>query len=85
MVADPQEFYHLRLRVTAASFLSPFLIHSHQEATRLVPQVGGFVEPETMVIATEALTQPAAAQGVEHPHTDRRTAPAHTHTLICQG
>lgn len=85
MLADPQEFYHLSLRATAVSFLTPFLMCCHQEAPRLVPRVGGFVEPETMVIATEGLTQPAAAQAAEHPRTDRLTPPTHRHGLICQG
>lgn len=85
MLADPQEFYHLSLRDTAASFLTPFLMRSHQEATRVVPRVGGFVEPEMMVIATGGLTQPTAAQAAEHPRTDRRTPPTRTHALICQG
>lgn len=77
MLAHPQEFYHLRLRVTAASFLTPLLMRSHQEATRPVPRVGGFVEPDTMVIATEGTGCPTAPHGQTH-------APL-THALICQG
>lgn len=85
MLADPQEFYHLRLRVTAASFPTPLLICSHREDTLVEPRVGGFVEPETMVTATEGLRQPAVAEAAQHPPTDRLTHPTHPHALICQG
>lgn len=79
MLADPHKFYHFPLRAAAASFLIPFLIRSLQDATRHVLRVGGFVEPEMMVIATGGLSQPAATQAAVHPRTDRRTPP-HTHT-----
>lgn len=79
MLADPLKFYHFRLRATAVSFPTPFLIRSHQDATRHVPRVGGFVEPEMMVIATDGLTQPAATRTAVHPRKDRRTPP-HTYT-----
>lgn len=74
MLAGPHSFYHFRLRDTAVSFLIPFSMRSHQDATHHVPRVGGFVEPEMLVITTGAATQAA-----EHPRTDRRTAP-HTCT-----
>lgn len=74
MLAGPHIFYHFRLRDTAASFLIPFLIRSHQDATYHVPRAGSFVEPEMLIITTDAATQAA-----EHPRTDRRTAP-HTYT-----
>lgn len=79
MLADPHKFCHFRLQAAAAFFLTPFLIRSCQDATRRVPRVGGFVEPEMMVIATDGASQPAAAQAAVHPRTDRRT-PIHTYT-----
>ena len=85
LLAHPHEFYRFRLRATAASFLTPFLIRSQQEATRHVPRVGGFVEPQAMVIATAGLTQPAAARAAVHPRTDRRTPRTRRHAVICQG
>lgn len=56
MVADPHKFYHFRLPDAAASFLTPFLIRSYEDAPRHVPRVGGFVEPGMTVIATDRLS-----------------------------
>lgn len=53
MLAHPHKFYHFRLQATATSFLTPYLILSHQDASRHVHRVGGFVEPEMMVITTD--------------------------------
>lgn len=77
--ADPHKRDHFRLRAAAASFPTPSLIRSPQNATRHVPGVGGFVEPEMMVIATDGLSPSAAARAAVRPRTDRRTPP-HTYT-----